>query len=385
MTSDFALSLALVVGYLERYKGYATYGDLSFFTGRSESYLRAYVAHSGLFQRSGRPAMIRLSEEGRKAFQELVDRLTEICGAGGLNEHLECLRRMVGAELEIGGRTVAITRRVLKKEEPDSETLLYASRMAGGVLWNTYGVLNSYSEIYLEAAISFARENSAPVEALVKLSSLINPSCVEPRGGYVADAKIGAYAELVERLGEPERGRELEAAGVARRIGGALVPLDVPRLLARRARGSLDRAIGNYQAALRSAMRRAPPDRPREVAAATCGWEEALPCHKTEYGGYPYELLPAEGVRDEEHRFWIAWGLWKARDYDVEEAYREARALYASGVVRGPYAEWLARAPRRAQWLIVLALAAAAQSYPEAKGTEEEYLKALYEQARKRD
>ncbi|MCU7788766.1 hypothetical protein ODS41_12665 [Pyrobaculum sp. 3827-6] len=52
--------------------------------------------------------------------------------------------------------------------------------------------------------------------------------------------------------------------------------------------------------------------------------------------------------------------------------------------MRGPYAEWLGQAPRRAQWLTLLALAAASQSYPEARGTEEDYLKALYEQARKR-
>ena len=114
MTSDFALSLVLAVGYLEEYKGYATYRELSFFTGRSESYLRKYVAFSpDLFRREGRPAAVRLTEEGRALFQDLVRRLSQVCGPGGLNEHLEYLRRLVGTRLEVGGVSVSITKRVL--------------------------------------------------------------------------------------------------------------------------------------------------------------------------------------------------------------------------------------------------------------------------------
>lgn len=249
-------------------------------------------------------------------------------------------------------------------------------------MWNEYSVLNDYSELYLEAAIAFVRDRGAPLEAVARLSRPMSPECAELRGGYIRGNDAQAYADLVDTLAEPGAGHKLEALGVAKRIGNWLIPLDVPRLLAKRARGSLDRAVANFQTDLRSAMRHAPPRWPDLVASGSCSGEPL--CHKLLYDGMPYELIPAEGPRDEEYRFWITWALWRARGYGVYEAYREAQALYASGVVRGPYAEWLGQAPRRAQWLTLLALAAASQSYPEARGTEEDYLKALYEQARKR-
>lgn len=381
MVSDFALVLVLVVGHLEAYKGFARYDDLQFFTGRSRSYLRAYVSGSALFVSRGRPAEIRLSETGHVVFEEAKRVLSSLCGSASLNSQLECIRGLVGRRLEIGGRSVKITRRVLKKEGIDPSAAALAASMVGGLKWNELQILDEYSEYFLARAFSFAKEVNAPADRVVALPRIVNPQCVELDSGMPRPGPAASYATLVESLSAPEEAA-LEAMGVARRIAGRLVPLDVPRLLAKRARGGVDKAVAKYVAALRSAMRRAPPRRDAAVTEAYC-WDAPL-CHRLTDGGLPLELLPAEDVYDEEYRFWLVLALNLAREYDLEEAYREARALYVTGTARGEYAQRLSQAPRRAQWLTVLALAATNETYPEPRGSLEEYLLALYKQALKR-
>ncbi|MEM1568323.1 MAG: hypothetical protein QXI84_07585 [Thermofilaceae archaeon] len=387
MVSDFALVLVLVVGHLEAYKGFARYDDLQFFTGRSRSYLRAYVSWSDLFVTRGRPAEIRLSESGRMVFEEARRALSSLCNSDSLNSQLECLRRLVGRRINIGGRSVRVTQRVLKKEKVDLDAVVLASSMMGGLRWNELRILDEYSEYFLTRALLFARRVNTPAEKVVALSRLMNPQCVEPENGGIyrlyRPGPGSSYVVLVEQLKEPEKADTLEALGVAKRVAGRLVPLDIPRLLAKRARGRIDKAVAKYVVALRSAMRRAPPRRDAAVREAYC-WDVPL-CHRLEDGGIPLELLPAEDEYDEEYRFWLVLALNLAREYDLDEAYREARALYVSGAVRGEYAQRLSQAPRRAQWLVVLALAAANETYPEPRGDLQEYLLALYKQALKRD